>query len=108
METAGFEDFKKLEIKMAKILEVNDHPDADRLYVVKIDIGGEERQIVAGIKLSYGKEELAGLMVPVITNLKPAVIRGVESQGMLLAAHGASGVSVLTCHRPVEAGSGVK
>ncbi|MDP8212857.1 MAG: hypothetical protein P9X22_06175 [Candidatus Zapsychrus exili] len=82
----SIEDFAKAEIKIAKIKEVEDHPNADRLYVVKIDLGEEERQIVAGIKSSYEKEYLIGKLIAVVTNLEPATIRGVESNGMLLAA----------------------
>jgi len=103
-----FDEFKKLEIKTAKILEVDDHPDADKLYVVKVDLGGEQRQVVAGIKPSYSKEELVGMTVAVVANLEPATIRGVESAGMILAATDENGISVLTCHKPVAPGTIVK
>lgn len=82
-----FEQFKQMEIKTAKILSVEDHPNADKLYVMKIDLGGEQRQIVAGIKpWNPDKAALAGKTIIVLTNMEPAVIRGVESNGMLLAA----------------------
>ena len=73
-------------LKVAKILSVEDHPDADKLYVIKVYLGLEQRQLVAGIKESYSKEELVGRNIVVVSNLKPAKLRGVESQGMLLAA----------------------
>jgi methionyl-tRNA synthetase len=86
-DVVSFEDFKKINIKIAKILSVEEHPDAERLYVLKIDIGEEQPcQIVAGIKTAYEKEELVGKKILVVANLQPAVIRGVESNGMLLAA----------------------
>ena len=102
------EDFKKLELVIAQIKEVKEHPNADRLYVLKVDTGTGELQIVAGIKLKYGKEELVGRRVVVVKNLAPAVIRGEESQGMLLAASDTDGVSVISPDREVALGSVVK
>ena len=78
--------FSKLDLKVAKIISVKDHPDADKLIVLKIDLGKEQRQIVAGIKENYSKEELKARNIVVVTNLKPAKLRGIESNGMLLAA----------------------
>jgi len=105
---ATFEDFKKLEFKIAKIKEVNDHPNADRLYVIIVDMGDKTKQIVAGIKNSYKKEDLIGKNVIVIDNLDPAILRGVESQGMLLAASDENGTSVIIPDRDIKAGSIVK
>jgi len=79
------QDFQKLDIRACTILKVEDHPAADKLYVLQIDFGDEQRQIVAGIKNSYTKEELVNKQIFVIKNLEPAVIRGVESNGMLMA-----------------------
>jgi len=103
-----FEEFKKMELKIATIKEVLDHPDADKLYVVKIDVGGEEKQIVAGIKFKYEKEELVGKQVVVVNNLAPVVLRGVESQGMMLAASDKNTLAVLCPDRLVDNGSLVK
>ncbi len=103
-----FEEFKKMELKIATIKEVLDHPDADKLYVIKIDVGGEEKQIVAGIKLKYEKEELIGKQVVVVNNLAPVVLRGVESQGMMLAASDENTLAVLCPDRLVANGSLVK
>ena len=75
-----------LNLKVAKIKSAEDHPKADRLIVLKIDLGKEKRQIVAGLKEYYSKEEMVGKKIIVVTNLKPAVLRGIESNGMLLAA----------------------
>ena len=103
-----FDEFKKIEIKTAKILSVKDHPDADRLYVVDVDLGNEKRQIVAGIKKHYAPEELIGKDVAVIVNLEPANIRGVESNGMLLAASDSEMLSILTLDRGLPPGSTIK
>lgn len=102
------EEFKKLNIRIGRIKEVTDHPDADRLYVVAVVIGDEERYVVAGIKKSYTKEELLGKLVAVVENLEPAVIRGVESKGMILATQDGETLAVLTPDRPVSPGSLVK
>jgi len=87
MKKASFEDWKKLEIKVGKIIQVDRVPDADKLYKILVDIGEEEpRQIVSGIVPYYKEDELVGKLICVITNLESAKFRGVESNGMLLAA----------------------
>lgn len=102
------EDFKKVELKIGKVLEAAPHPNADRLLVLKVDLGNAEtRQIVAGIKASYAPEQLVGKTVVVVANLAPAVLRGVESQGMLLAASQPGAISVLTLDRDLPPGSTV-
>ena len=102
------EDFRKLELRIGEIKEVNDHPDADRLYVIIVDLGDKTKQVVAGIKNSYQKEDLVGKQVVVVDNLEPAVLRGIESQGMLLAASDETGITIITPHRRVKLGSIVK
>jgi methionyl-tRNA synthetase len=103
-----YEEFKKLEIKVARIKEVTTHPNADKLYVLKIDLGESQKQIVAGIKNSYKPEELQDKEIVVINNIEPALIRGVESQAMLLAASDEMGASILIPQREVKVGSPVK
>jgi len=105
---ATLEEFKKLELKIAKIKEVTEHPNADRLYVIQVDLGDQTKQIVAGIRSSYTKEQLIGREVVVVGNLEPAVLRGVESQGMLLAAQDESGFAIVTLDREIKPGSIVK
>jgi len=108
IKMATIEDFRKLELKVAQIKEVIEHPNADRLFVITVDLGDKTKQIVAGIRSSYQKEELIGKQVIVIDNLEPAVLRGVESQGMLLAASDEQGIAIVSPLRPVKIGSIVK
>lgn len=105
---ATIQDFMNLELKIAQIKEAKDHPNADRLFVLKIDLGDEERQLVAGIRSAYQAEELVGKKIVVIANLEPATIRGEESQGMLLAASGEDGAILLSPEKDVPLGSRVK
>jgi methionyl-tRNA synthetase len=84
--TISFEDFTKLDIRIAKVLEVQDHPNADKLLCMTIDLGGEQRQIIAGLKGFSTPEQLQGKEIVVVTNLAPRKMRGLESHGMLLAA----------------------
>lgn len=102
------EDFAKLDLRVATIKAAEPHPKADRLLVLQIDLGTEERQLVAGIRAHYTPEELIGKQIVVVANLQPAVLRGVESQGMLLAAADGGRVVVLSPEKPVAAGSQVR
>ena len=101
-------DFQNFEFRTAKILEVQPHPNADRLYVLKVEVGEAHKQLVAGIRAHYTPEELVGKTVVVINNLEPAVIRGVESQGMLLAAGDGEKVVILTPEKEIKSGAQVK
>lgn len=82
----SFEEFRKVELKTAKVLEVEDIPEKDKLYKMKIDLGSEQRTIVAGLKEFYSAEELKGRTIVVVTNLDPITIAGIKSEAMLLAA----------------------
>jgi len=95
-----------LNLKVAKITDVQNHPNADKLYVLQIDLGTEKRQLVAGLRGHYSNEELLNKKIIVITNLKHAKLRGVESQGMLLAGDDGEHVGVLTVDQS-EAGDKV-
>lgn len=108
MAEVAFEEFKKLELKVARILEAADHPQADKLYVLRIDTGLATKQIVAGIKGSYAKEDLIGRLIVIVDNLQPAVLRGVESQAMLLAASDEKGITLVSPDRETAVGSIVK
>ncbi len=102
------DDFRKLELKVAQIKEVADHPNADRLYVITLEVGDKTKQVVAGIKSSYAKEDLVGRQVVLVDNLEPALLRGVESQGMILAASDEQGICIISPERKVALGSIVK
>jgi methionine--tRNA ligase beta chain len=103
----SIDDFGKLDLRVAEIISVEDHPDADKLFVMKIKIGSDEKQLVAGIKKHYSKEELVGKKIIVIDNLEPAVLRGVKSEGMLLAASDSSkeNVVLVTVDKDIESGA---
>ena len=81
-----YDDFCKLDLRVGTIVEVAEHPNADKLVVLQVDLGGERRQILAGIKAYYSPEALLGRQIVVVTNLAPRKMRGMESKGMLLAA----------------------
>lgn len=84
--TIPFKRWKKLDLRIAKILNVKQHPNADKLYLLEIDLGTEKRTLIAGIKQYYKPEQLKGKLCVVFTNLEPATIRGIKSEGMILAA----------------------
>ncbi|MCM8771476.1 MAG: hypothetical protein NC926_08500 [Candidatus Omnitrophica bacterium] len=91
-----FDEFKKMDLRVGKILEVEDIAGADKLYLLTVDIGDEKRKMVAGIKPWYDKKELIGKNIVVIVNLEPKVIKGIESRGMLLATLFDNKLSILT------------
>ena len=105
----SIDEFKKIALKIGIIVSAEDHPNADRLLVLKVDIGeGTPRQLVAGIKGAYQAADVVGKRVIVVANLQSAMLRGVESQGMVLAASDATGLSLLSPERPIQPGSPVK
>jgi methionine--tRNA ligase beta chain len=102
------DEFRKLELRVGVVKSAEAHPNADKLLVLKVDLGSEERQIVAGIRAHYQPEELVGKQVVVVANLETATLRGLESQGMVLAASSDDGrVVVLTPEKTVNAGAKV-
>src|SRR5262245_5627067 len=102
----SIDDFRRLELRVATITSAAPHPNADRLLVLQIDLGGEQRQLVAGIRAHYTPEALVGKQIVVVANLEPAMLRGVESQGMLLAASDAEGrLALVTPERPIATGA---
>lgn len=103
----SIEDFRKVELKVATIKSAEPHPNADKLIVLQVDLGGEQRQICAGIRSHYAPEELVGKQIIVVANLETAKLRGLESQGMLLAASDEGRVIILTPEKPVLAGAKV-
>lgn len=104
----SFDDFKKIDLKIARITEVQKHPNADRLYLIAIEIGDKQKQVVAGLKDHYSPEELKGKQVVVVDNLEPAIIRGIKSEGMILAAQGGEKIAIIIPEKEVKIGSPVK
>jgi methionyl-tRNA synthetase len=106
MESITFDDFAKLDLRVAEIKACEDVEGADKLYKLTIDVG-EERTIVAGIKQHYSREELIGKRIAVVANLEPRKVRGILSHGMLLAAstEDKTSVVVLTLDRGIPNGS---
>ncbi|MFI5385221.1 MAG: methionine--tRNA ligase [Fimbriimonadales bacterium] len=91
----SIEDFMKVQLKLGRVLEAEPLEGSDKLLKLQVVIGEEKRQIVAGIKKNYAPEDIVGMQVVVVANLKPAKLRGTESQGMLLAAVDAEGGAIL-------------
>ncbi len=104
---ATLEEFQKIDLRVATVVSAEVHPNADRLLVLRVDLGSEQRQVVAGIRSSYDPTTLVGRQVILVANLDPAKLRGIESQGMLLAARDGERVVILTTDTPVSPGSKV-
>ena len=101
-DTISYEDFTKLDIRVGTIKQAAEHPDADRLYILKIDEGKEtDRQLVAGIREGYDKEELIGKKIIFLANLEPKELRGELSHGMILAAVDGEQVVLLTTDKDI-------
>ena len=108
METVKFEEFKRLDIRVGTIRAAEPVPGADRLLKLQVDLGeGDLRTLVAGIKTAYAPEELVGRQIVVLANLEPRKIRGIVSQGMLLAAVEDGTPVLLRPDRPVKEGTPV-
>lgn len=100
--------FEQVELKTGRVIECAPHPNADRLLVMKVDLGEPApRQIVAGIRADWAPETLVGKQLIILANLKPAVLRGVESQGMMLAVRGDERVWPLTIEGAAAPGTRV-
>ena len=102
----GVEDFAKLQLKVAKVLEAERVENADKLLKLQVDCG-EKRQIVAGVAAYYKPEEIVGKLIVMVVNLKPAVIRGIESNGMLLAAKKKNELRLLTVDGDIVPGASI-
>lgn len=107
-ELIGIKDFMKVDLRVGKIVSAERVEKSEKLVKLKVDIGAETRQVVAGIGKSYTPEELMGKSIVIVANLKPAKLMGIESQGMLLAASSGDLLAVATFDRETKAGSRVK
>lgn len=104
----AIDDFAKVSLKVAEIKSCEKVPKSDKLYQLKLDDGEGERQIVSGIAMFYKPEELIGKKVIIVANLKPAKLRGVMSNGMLLAADKGDEASVIFVDDSIPAGSKIR
>lgn len=103
-----YETFSQLDLRIATVLEAREHPNANKLLLLKIQVGDVVKQIVAGIKAHYAPETLVGTLIVIVNNLEPAMLRGEESQGMLLAASDATSVVLLRPEKAISSGAKVK
>jgi methionyl-tRNA synthetase len=107
-EQIGIEDFMKADLRVGRVVSAERVEKSEKLVKLKVDIGTETRQVVAGIGKSYTPEDLMGKSIVIVANLKPAKLMGVESQGMLLAASSGDLLAVATFDRETKPGSRVK
>ena len=107
--TISFDEFTKVKLRVGRVTEARDHPNADRLLIIQVDLGDEQRQICAGLKGHYSPEDLVGKNLIIVTNLAPRQMRGEISNGMLLAAStdDHDQVIALTTMADIAAGSSV-
>lgn len=110
MDNITYADFQKLDLRVGEIMAAEEIPGADKLLKLKVNIGTEIRELVAGIKLFYALDQLVGRKVAVLTNLEPKTIRGVASQGMVLAAstEGVTELALLSFDKDLPVGSIIK
>ena len=107
VDLIAIDDFAKVALKTAKVLQAEKVEGADKLLKLQIEVGGEKRQIVSGIAAWYTPDSLTGKTVVIVSNLKPAVIRGVESNGMLLAAKQGKELKLVTVDGEIASGAQV-
>jgi len=104
----NFDDFQKLDIRIGTILEAEKVEGTDKLLKLKVDLGNEQKTIVAGIAETYKPQLLVGKQLPILANLEPRTIRGIESQGMILAAVIGEKAVILKPAKKVPSGSKVR
>lgn len=108
MEEITIEEFQRIDLRIGKIVEAENVVGAKKLLRLTVDIGSEYRQLVAGIAEVYRPEDLIGKEVVIVANLKPAVIRGIQSNGMILAASSDGVISIISPDREMPPGAKVK
>lgn len=102
------DDFDKIDMRVAEVVKVEKHPDADRLLVIQLKVGEEERQVVSGIAKYYEPEDLVGKSVVLVYNLKPVKLRGIESHGMILAADKGKKLTMVSTLEEIKSGAKVR
>lgn len=109
MEEIGYEDFSKVEIKIGLVKSAEEIPESEKLLKLTVDFGGEERQVISGIKKFYAPSDVEGKRFVFITNLQKRNIMGFESQAMILAAEDSDGsIVLLQPEKDIAPGSGIK
>jgi methionine--tRNA ligase beta chain len=106
-EEVDFEDFRRIDIRIAKVVDVERIPNSARLLKLKLDLNGSQKQCIAGVGAKYEPEQLKDKLVAVVTNLKPRKIMGLTSEVMLLAAADGPDISALVSDRPLSSGAKV-
>lgn len=104
----SFDDFKKIDLRVAEIVSAERVEGSDKLLKLRVSLGSEERQIIAGIGKRYEPDALAGRKIVIVVNLEPRMLMGMESQGMLLAADGTEGPVLLQPDKDVVPGASIK
>ncbi len=103
----SFKQFQEMDLRVGKVLSAEGVPGADKLYKLTVDMGEKKITLVAGLKPYYTPEEIKGKKIIVVANLDPVILKGVKSEGMLLAAQDGKVVSLLTVDKDVKPGSKV-
>jgi len=104
----SFDEFQKIDLRVAEILSAERVPNTDKLLQLRVSLGDEERTLVAGIAANYAPEDIIGFKVIIVANLEPATIKGIESNGMILAVRGGDdGLALLTTNKPAPNGGRV-
>jgi tRNA-binding protein len=104
----SYDDFSRLDLRVATVLSAREHPNADKLLLLQIDVGDRQKQIIAGIRGHYQPEELVGRQIIVVDNLEEVVLRGEQSNGMLLAAADGEDIVLLRPDRQCRAGAPIR
>jgi len=104
----SYDDFTRLDLRVATVLSAREHPNADKLLLLQVDLGDRQTQVVAGIRGHYEVDNLAGRQIIVLTNLEEALLRGEESNGMLLAAADGDAPVLLKPDRECPPGTPIK
>lgn len=104
----SYDDFAKLDLRVATVLSAREHPNAERLILLQVKVGEQQKQIVAGIRGHYEPDALVDRQIIIVNNLAEVVLRGEESNGMLLAASDDGDVVLLGPDRPCQPGAPIK
>jgi len=108
MSTVSFEEFQKMDIRIAKIEKAERVEGTDKLVKLQVNMGNEKRQLVAGIAHQYEPKKLVGKQIPILANLEPKSFKGIESRGMILVAESDGKITLITPEKDVAPGAKVR